>query len=138
MGRTPETRAMMPTNWFLWDGECDFCRCAAAWIAHRLPDDSFTIIPYQDAPAPPMTPLLRIQSARQVQLIDGRGVRHAGAEAILFALQIAGWHAGVARALRRRPLRWFARTGYWLVARNRGRLTVLCRRSMDAGGSIAH
>ena len=118
------------TTWLLWDGDCDFCRRAAAWLADRDTRHILTIIPYQEAPAPPMTPSLRVQASRQVQVMTPFGYHYSGAEAILFALQSVGWHAGIMRLARHRPFLWGAEAAYWVVARNRGRFACrTCRGS---------
>lgn len=111
-----------PTIWLLWDGDCDFCRRAAGWIGQRDPAAHLTIIPYHDAPSPPMTPALRVQASRAVQLVTSDGFHLSGAAAVLFAFEQVGWHAGAMRALRRRPLLWFSNAVYRVVARNRGRI----------------
>jgi predicted DCC family thiol-disulfide oxidoreductase YuxK len=115
--------------WLLWDGDCDFCRCLAGKVEILDAAPILTIISYQLAPSPPMTPALRILAARQVQVVTSAGRRYAGADAILFALESVGWHAGFMRLLRRRPFRWGARAGYWFIARNRSRLGALCQKS---------
>ncbi len=111
-----------PTTWLLWDGDCDFCESWAGWLEQNDTNVVLTIIPYQDAPSPPMTPALRIQASRAVQLVTSDGTHLSGAAAVLFALESVGWHAGVMRALQRRPLLWLADAGYWVVARSRGRI----------------
>ena len=113
------------TIWLLWDGECDFCQLSAAWMSARNPHSILTIIPYQDAPSPPMTPAFRVQAARAVQVVTAEGTCYSGASAVMFALESVGWHAGIARSLRKRPLRWGADALYWLIARNRSRLARL-------------
>ena len=114
-------------NWLLWDGECDVCRRSAQWLGERDRRGVLTIIPYQEAPSPPMTPALRVQAAKAVQLITNHGQRFAGASAILFVLRQMGWHPRVARFLMRRPMIWVAEMAYRLVARNRRRLGAIMR-----------
>ncbi len=113
---------MGTTIWFLWDGDCDFCREAARVLRERDLEQRLTIIPYQEAPSPPMTPALRVQAERAVQLVTSDGDRRSGAEAILFALRRAGWHPALMGLLLRRPLLWCAEAVYRLIAGNRRRL----------------
>ncbi len=117
---------MIEATWVLWDGDCDFCRCMAEQLQFLDRQGVLMIVPYQEAPAPPMTPGLQILAARQVQLIAPTGRRYSGAAAVLFALESVGWHAGIARLFRMRPLCWGAEVIYWLVARNRKRLGRFC------------
>lgn len=123
--RSPDAAAI----WLLWDGECDFCRGAAEWIEARNTKNTLTIIPYQQAPSPPMTPALRLQARQAVQVVTPDNRQFSGAAAILFALESVGWHAGVMRNLRRKPCLWAAQVGYRVVARYRGRMGQLgcCR-----------
>jgi len=109
------------TIWLLWDGDCDFCRDWAEWFAQRDVRRKFTIIPYQKAPSPPMTPALLVQASRAVLVVNMSGLRLSGAAAVLFALETVGWHAGIMRLMRHRPFLWGAEAAYWFVARNRGR-----------------
>ncbi len=113
---------MNETYWLIWDGDCGFCRRAAARFANLDRDGVFTVVPYQAAPAPPMTPLLWIRAPRSVQLVTNRGQRLEGARAIVTALEAVGWHRSLMRVLQRRPLIWMAEIGYRLVAMNRNRL----------------
>ena len=80
------------------------------------------VMPYQDAPAPPMTPALRVQAAKAVQVVTSDGKRLSGGEAVLFALRQMDWHPAVMRLLMHRPLLWGVEAGYRIVARNRSRL----------------
>lgn len=77
------------------------------------------MVPFQEAPAPPMTPELREACRRAMHVVtaDGRVLR-AG-RATLFVLGELGWRR-MARWLSRRPFVWAVELGYWLVARNRG------------------
>ncbi len=86
-------------DWVLWDGDCGFCRRSVEWIARHDDAGRFRLVPYQDAPAPPMTPALRAAAPHAVHVVtaDGRVLR-AG-RAFLHVLDRLGWHA-TARLLR--------------------------------------
>jgi predicted DCC family thiol-disulfide oxidoreductase YuxK len=116
-------------HWVLWDGDCDFCRRWAGWLAARDTRGRLRIVPYQEAPEPPATPQLRAEAARAVQVVTSEGERLSGGEAILFALRHTDWHPQVARMLMRRPFLWGVEAGYWVAARNRGRLSRFWRDS---------
>jgi predicted DCC family thiol-disulfide oxidoreductase YuxK len=109
------------THWLIWDGDCDFCRAMAERFTRTDRKGLFTVVSYQDAPSPPMTPALRVQAQRSIQLVTNQGQRCEGARAVLAALCIAGWHRRIMRVALRRPFIWIAELGYRFVARNRGR-----------------
>jgi predicted DCC family thiol-disulfide oxidoreductase YuxK len=116
-----------PRHYLLWDGACGFCRRAVEWLRRRDTKGVFEILPYQDAPSPPMTAELREACRRAVHVVtaDGRVLR-AG-RASLFALGKTG-HPHLARILAIRPLVWLVELGYVLVARNRSHLSRLLPR----------
>lgn len=101
----------------LWDGECGFCRRAAAWFVQHS-RGKLRAMPFQEAPSPPMTPELwaAYEKAVHVILADGRIVR-AG-RAVLFLLEQVGW-GWLARILRIPPLIWLVEWGYRIIANNR-------------------
>lgn len=107
----------------LYDGECDLCRQWATWLTLRDTRRRFRICPWQVVTGPPMTPLLRIQAQRAVQVVTSGGQRLSGGRAILFALQEIGWHPAIVAMLRRRPFVWPVDLGYRIVAANRSRLS---------------
>jgi predicted DCC family thiol-disulfide oxidoreductase YuxK len=113
-------------DWVLWDGDCGFCRRSAAWIARHDRAGHFRIVPYQDAPSPPMTPALRAAAAQAVHVVtsDGRVLR-AG-RACLHILDRLGW-SRLVRVLRVPPLVWAVEVGYALVAGNRRTMSRLLR-----------
>lgn len=115
-GAEEERRALL-----LWDGGCAFCRRCAAWAEARDRAGRLRALPYQEAPSPPMTEALRGACARAVHLIlpDGRVLR-AG-RAVLGALALLGFRR-TAAFLSLYPFVWMIEAGYWLAARNRGRL----------------
>jgi len=113
---------MNTKHWLLWDGDCGFCRKLVERLAQRDTMNCFTLIPYQEAPAPPMTPALRIQSARAVQVITRDGQRLSGGRAVLFALQRTDWRPRVIQVLLIHPFIWGVDAAYWFVARYRSHL----------------
>jgi hypothetical protein len=66
-----------------------------------------------------MTPLLREQARKAVQVVTAEGAQLSAGRAVLFVLEQIGWHPALARLGQRRPLVWFVELGYQLVARNR-------------------
>jgi hypothetical protein len=66
-----------------------------------------------------MTPVLREQARKAVQIITGDGHQLAAGRAILFALEETDWHPSAVRLAARRPFIWLVELGYWIVARNR-------------------
>ena len=66
-----------------------------------------------------MTPVLREQARKAVQVITSDGRHLSAGQAILFALDETGWHPSAARLAARRPFIWLVELGYWIVARNR-------------------
>jgi predicted DCC family thiol-disulfide oxidoreductase YuxK len=116
-------KVMDERHWLFWDGNCGFCRKAVIWFRRQDTAQRFQIIPYQEGPTPPMTPLLYEQAARAIQVItiDGRHLK--GGRAALFCLAEVGWHPRLVRIAQRRPLVWFVELGYWFVARYRRKLS---------------
>jgi hypothetical protein len=66
-----------------------------------------------------MTPALREQSRKAVQVITAEGYQLSAGRAILFALENIEWHPSTVRLAGRRPFIWLVELGYWIVARNR-------------------
>lgn len=66
-----------------------------------------------------MTPTLREQARKAVQVISADGHQLSGGRAILFALEEIEWHPSAVRLAGRRPVIWLVELGYGLVARNR-------------------
>lgn len=106
------------THWLIWDGNCGFCRRSVEWVKARDGNDLFRAIPFQDAPAPPMTPELyeRARVAVQVILPDGH-VLEAG-EAAAYVLGRIGYR-WLERILRFPLFRPITEWGYRRVANNR-------------------
>ncbi len=111
-----------PKHILLYDGDCDFCREWATWLTLRdATTQKFRICPWQVVASPPMTPLLRVQAKKAVQLITIDGDHRSGGRAALFALRETGWHPHLVRLLEHRPFVWVVDTGYRIVAANRPR-----------------
>ncbi len=118
-------------HWIVWDGTCGFCRRAVEWALARDHAHSFGAIPYQEVPAPPMTPALHAacRDAVHVRTVDGHWLR--GGRACLFVLERIGWPL-LARSARVPPLVWLVELGYRVVARNRPWFSRLLGRKISA------
>jgi len=66
-----------------------------------------------------MTPALRAQARKAVQVITADGPQLSAGRAILFALAEIAWHPTMVRLAGRRPFIWLVELGYWIVARTR-------------------
>ena len=66
-----------------------------------------------------MTPALREQARKAVQVITAEGLQLSAGRAILFALKEVDWHPSIIRLAGRRPFIWLVEFGYWIVAHNR-------------------
>jgi hypothetical protein len=66
-----------------------------------------------------MTPQLREQARRAIQVVTSDEQRFAAGRAVLFVLEEIGWHPRLARLGRHRPWIWVIELGYWIVARSR-------------------
>jgi predicted DCC family thiol-disulfide oxidoreductase YuxK len=102
----------------LWDGTCGLCRRVTEWVSRKDAGRRFDLIPFQEAPSPPMTPGLRESCRRAVHVItdDGRVLR-AGRASLFVAREIG--YPWTARLLSIPPLVWLVEVGYRIVARNR-------------------
>ena len=107
--------------WLLFDGDCEFCTGLAQWVDGRDRGRKLRIVPYQEAPSPPMTPELREGCAEALHAITPGGQVLRGGDATIFTLGAIGWRR-LARVLWLRPLRDVVGFGYGIVARNRWRL----------------
>lgn len=106
-------------DWLLIDGECGFCRRVGAWVERHDKAGRFRVIPWQEAPSPPLDDELR-RAARDTVLVvrpDGRVLR--GGRASLHVLEQVG-HPVLARAGRLPGVKSAVEGGYRLVARHRG------------------
>ena len=102
----------------LWDGGCGFCRRSVEALVRADKGHAFLPMPYQEAPAPPMTPELRAACARAFHVLTHEGAVLRGGRAALYVLGRVG-HPVLARVLSLPPLVWAVELCYWLVARNR-------------------
>jgi hypothetical protein len=66
-----------------------------------------------------MTPALREQARKAVQVITADGRQLSAGRAMLFVLEEIEWHPRAVRLAVRRPFVWAVELGYWVVARNR-------------------
>lgn len=78
------------------------------------------LVPFQEAPSPPMTPALREACRRAMHVLtaDGALLRAGGAALFVFERTTPPWRL-FARIARFPPLRWGVEVGYFIVARNR-------------------
>ena len=105
----------------LFDGDCEFCTRLAAWVEERDRGRKLRVVPYQEAPSPPMTPHLRAACSEALHAVTPGGRVLRGGDATIFTLHALG-RRGLARVLWLRPLRDLVGFGYGVVARNRSRL----------------
>jgi predicted DCC family thiol-disulfide oxidoreductase YuxK len=106
------------TDLVLWDGDCGFCRRGIRWFERRDTAGRMKMVPYQEAPSPPMTPVLAAECDRALYILHPDGSRTGSGRAILYMFGVIG-HPKLARSLAWPPLVWLVELGYWLMARNR-------------------
>ncbi len=75
-----------------------------------------------------MSPELRQQAQRAVQVVTRDGRRLSATRAVLFVLDELRWHPALVRLARQYPFLWVVELGYRFVARNRGLLARLLLR----------
>lgn len=102
----------------LWDGECAFCRRGILWFQNRDVNARLKMVPYQQAPSPPMTPALAEACQKALYVIRPDGEQIRAGRAILYLFGIIGY-TRLARLGAQRPWVWAIEFGYWLMARNR-------------------
>jgi predicted DCC family thiol-disulfide oxidoreductase YuxK len=102
----------------LWDKDCGFCRRSVQWLERRDAEHKLELVPFQEAPSPPMTPALyqACQKAAHVLTPDGRALR-AGRAALYILAELG--HPTWAAILAWPPFIWAIELGYFLIARNR-------------------
>ena len=66
-----------------------------------------------------MTPQLREEATRAIQVITIDGHHLSAGRAILFILEEIDWHPTLSRLARHHPFIWAVELGYWVVARSR-------------------
>lgn len=106
------------TCWLIWDGDCGFCRRSMEWVAARDRTGMFHIVPYQEAPSPPMTETLRGRAKQAVQVITPNGTVLAAGRAAAYILEQLG-KKRTARLMMWGPFRPLTEWGYRRVANNR-------------------
>lgn len=105
-------------DWVLIDGECGMCRRIAAWLRPRDREHRLQIVPYQEAPSPPITPALYAACPQAMHIVCADGTVLRAGRATLYILALTGW-GRVARLLMLPPFIWLAELAYFIVARNR-------------------
>ena len=80
-----------------------------------------------------MTPQLRADAERSVQVLTSDGQRISGGRAVLFILRAVGWHPRLVAICDRIPLVWAIELGYEVVARNRPFFSRLLARIEQKG-----
>jgi len=79
-----------------------------------------------------MTPALRRDAERAMQVVTQDGRRYSGGRAVLFVLERVGWRPALMRLAARRPFVWAIDGGYRVVAGNRNAFSrVFFRRHTD-------
>ena len=87
------------------------------------------MVPYQDAPAPPMTEELREQCARVLHVLTADGRIRRADDAVIYIYEQLGYDA--VSLLRWPPLKWLTGPGYSLVANNRRMFAKLAFRTPE-------
>lgn len=117
--------------WLLWDGACGFCCWWVEWARRRGAGIHFRVLPYQEAPSPPMTEEIRRTAAGSVQVRFPGGGGQEGGRACLLILDRLGYR-GLVSVLGRQPLASLVDWGYRIVARHRGFLGRFLHRDPEA------
>lgn len=102
----------------LWDGACGFCRRGIRWFEARDARQRLEMVPYQEAPSPPMTPELYEDCARAMYVVKQDGTKLRAGRALLYMMQHCGYPR-LGRTLAVPPLVWLVELGYAVMARNR-------------------
>lgn len=113
-----------PRHWVFWDGDCTLCARAARWSERHDESQRLELVAYQEAPSPPMTEALQRACADALHVVRRDGEVMRAGRALLFAYGELG-HPWMAQVFARRPLIWGVEIVYWLVARNRRRISRL-------------
>ena len=109
----------------IYDGECPFCRRAAAWALQHARENALEALPCQDAERERRFPeITREQCMAAMQLVTPDGRVYAGDQALPVLMErMQGWR--LAARFLRWPVfrhaspgvyRWFARRRYALAA----------------------
>lgn len=118
----------------IYDGDCDFCKRCANWLAARLPA-GVSILASQEADLAAVG-LSEQQAADAAWWIDAEGTRHRGHRAIAESLRACGgsW-ARLGGLLILPGVSFLAAVVYELIARNRHRLGCRnCLKKTQRGG----
>lgn len=105
-------------NYVLWDGECGICAHLAAFTRRSDRKQMFQVMPYQQAPSPPMTPDIQKACQTSMHVITSDGMVLRAGRASLYVMQHTGW-GWIAKMLSLPPFIWGVEAAYWLFARNR-------------------
>lgn len=109
---------MSERHLLIYDADCGFCQ----WSADRLMARRGPF----DASPNSRHPELKERSKREIIVRLASGKELGGAYAVLFILQHTGW-GWFAQLLSLPPFIWLLRAGYWVIARNRQRISRLLR-----------
>ena len=91
----------------------------AAWVRRKDTRHLLHLVPYQEAPSPPMTPALSAACEKAVHVLTAGGRTLRAGRAVLFVLEHIGW-GWFARFLALPPFVWIVELAYAVVAGNRG------------------
>ncbi len=118
----------------IYDGDCDFCKRCADWIAARLPVGA-SVVASQEADLAGLG-LSPQQAAGAAWWIDAEGARHRGHRAIAESLRACdGPWSRLGRFLTVPGVSLLAAFSYELIARNRHRLGCRsCLKKTQRGG----
>jgi len=123
-----ETPIQPGQTWLFYDGDCGFCRSCVAWLQAKDRTSKLHLVPYQDAPDPPLIPPLRARAKHSVLTIAPDGEVRTAGRAVLAVLQDVGWMTPLVKVASLPPLIWLVEVGYRIVAGNRARISrVLAR-----------
>ena len=88
------------------------------WFAKRDARGQLNMVPFQEAPSPPMTPELALACEKAIYIVHSDGSMTRAGRAILHLFETIGYRR-TARLFGYIPFVWGVELGYWLVARNR-------------------
>ena len=126
MDGQPDRASRQPVQpappFFIFDGDCGFCRKWAAWLHERLPEGT-RMVSFQQIDNLATFDLTPSDVRSASYWIDVDGKAHGGAGSFAYALRGAGLPWGPIAAVLRAPVvRLAARLTYKAIARNRHRL----------------
>tara|TARA_B100000902_G_C27274687_1_gene898176 strand:+ start:978 stop:1355 length:378 start_codon:yes stop_codon:yes gene_type:complete len=100
-----------------WDGDCAFCSRCATWVKEKTPP-TVELVPYQNAPNPPIDANLASECGKALHLQLPNGNFERGGKACVSILELIGYKI-IGRIFKNRFLNWIPETLYYLIARNR-------------------